>query len=262
MVLTGEGSDEILAGYPKHKYEPLAALYQKIVPPFIHDKLIEPLFDALPGSFYRAHTLAHSFGLRDPHERLPRWFGALSVSERDDLVAQHILPRPVSEFAFAGSPDLSALRRCLYFDQTSWLPDNLLERGDRMTMAAGIEARMPFMDHELAALMSALPDAFRIQGGTQKWILREAMRDVLPAEILGRRKVGFRVPVSVWFRTTLKDYVHDNLLGPSSRSGAFYRRDALQHILDQHSSGRVNHEKLIWALLSFELFQKEYGLGF
>jgi asparagine synthase (glutamine-hydrolysing) len=262
MVLTGEGSDEILAGYPKHRYEPLAALYQKIVPPFVHDKMIEPLLDALPARFYRARTLAHSFGLRDAHERLPRWFGALSVRERDDLVAEDIVPRPVSEFAFAVTPDLSALRRCLYFDQTSWLPDNLLERGDRMTMAASIEARMPFMDHKLAELMTTLPDAFRIHNGSQKWILREAMREVLPADILGRRKVGFRVPVSVWFRTTLKDYVHDNLLGTSSRSCAFYRRDALQHILDQHSSGRVNHEKLIWALLSFELFQKEYGLDF
>ena len=262
MVLTGEGSDEILAGYPKHKYEPLASLYQSLMPRGIHERLIEPFIDALPARFHRARTVAHSFGLRDARERLPRWFGALSLQERDALVATGIAPRAISDFAFAASPGISALRRCLYFDQTSWLPDNLLERGDRMTMAGSIEARMPFMDHELAAFMSTLPDQYRIHNGTQKWILREAMRDILPPEILGRRKVGFRVPVSLWFQTTLKGYVYENLLGPSSRTRDFYRRDALQRIFDQHVNGQVNHEKLIWTLLSFELFQKEFGLSF
>ena len=79
------------------------------------------------------------------------------------------------------------------------------------------------------------------------------------AEILTRRKVGFRVPVSAWFRASLKDYVHDHLLGASSRSRDYYNRKALQHMLNQHVSGAANHEKLIWALLNFELFQKEYG---
>jgi len=262
MVLTGEGSDEILAGYPKHEYEPLATLYQKIVPPFVHDKIIEPLIDALPASFYRVRTLVHAMGLHEARERLPRWFGSLDLIERDALVESGIAARRVNDFAFAAASDVSALRRCLYFDQTSWLPDNLLERGDRMTMAASIEARMPFMDHELAAFMSTLPDSMRIRGGVQKWILRAAMRDVLPPEILGRRKVGFRVPVSLWFKTSLKAFVHDNLLGPTSHTKDFYRRDELEKILSQHETCRVNHEKLIWSLLSFELFQKEYGLGF
>ena len=85
------------------------------------------------------------------------------------------------------------LRKILYFDQTSWLPDNLLERGDRMTMAASLEARMPFMDHELAAFASSLPDRMRVQGRTNKWILREAMKSILPIEILDRPKVGYIV---------------------------------------------------------------------
>jgi asparagine synthase (glutamine-hydrolysing) len=261
MVLTGEGSDEILAGYPKHKYEPMAALYQKLVPAFVHDKLFEPLIDAMPARYYRARTALHAFGLRDPHERMPRWFASLSLKERDALVVPGIKPRRISDFAFCPAKDVSALRRCLYFDQTSWLPDNLLERGDRMTMAGSIEARMPFMDHELAGFMSALPDRYRIHNGAQKWILREAMRDILPAEIIGRRKVGFRVPVSLWFRTTLKDYVYENLLGASSRTKGLYRAAALWTILNQHSTGRANHEKLIWSLLSFELFQQQYGLS-
>jgi asparagine synthase (glutamine-hydrolysing) len=261
MVLSGEGSDEILAGYPKHKAEPWVDLYQRLVPAPAHKYLLQPLIDALPAAHYRARTVAHCFGLRDAHERMPRWFASLSLQERSGLVAADIPPREISNFAFADDPSISALRRCLYFDQRSWLPDNLLERGDRMTMGASIEARMPFMDHELAALVATMPDNVRIRGGVQKWILRAAMADTLPPEILTRRKVGFRVPVSVWFRGSLRDFVHESLMGVTSSSRALYRKDALQKIIDQHNEGRVNHEKLIWMLLSFELFQKEYGLS-
>lgn len=259
MVLTGEGSDEILGGYPKHKFEPYAAIYQSIVPGFIHSGIIEPAVRLLPHQYYRIRTLVESMGLRDPKERLPRWFGALNLKERDALSALAATPRETSNRPFTQNQK-AALRKVLYFDQTSWLPDNLLERGDRMTMAASIEGRMPFMDHELADFMTALPDKYRIRGSVQKWILREAMKPILPAEILTRRKVGFRVPVSRWFRTTLKDYVYDHLLGNDSLTRSFYKREVLTNYLDEHVSGRKNHEKLIWALLNLELFQKQYRL--
>src|SRR5258708_19261772 len=94
----------------------------------------------------------------------------------------------------------------LYFDQTSWLPDNLLERGDRMTMAASIEARVPYLDHRLAEFVSALPDTFRVRGLRTKWILREAGRRVLPESILNRSKGAFRVPLNLWFPNPIPDY--------------------------------------------------------
>jgi asparagine synthase (glutamine-hydrolysing) len=261
MVLTGEGSDEVLAGYPKHKYEPYVAMYQRLVPALLHDRLIEPLIDMLPYGFYRARTLAHSFGLRDPMERLPRWFGALNLAERDALVALDVTPRPVATRPFTGRRQKSPLRRMLYFDQTSWLSDNLLERGDRMTMAASIEARMPFMDTSLAAFVSRHQDNCRIRRGEDKWLLRRAMEPILPGDILHRAKVGFRVPVNLWFQTVLKDYVRDLLLGPGSLTRDYYRRDALSEVLDQHVEGRTNHEKLIWSLMNLELFQRRYRLA-
>lgn len=262
MVLSGEGADEILAGYPKHQIEPWVDVYQAVIPQSLHDHVLRPLIDALPAGFYRQRLLAHILSLREVDKRLPRWFGALDHCERDALLAIDLPPRTVGPFAFTTDRTVSSLRRCLAFDQLSWLPDNLLERGDRMTMAASVESRMPFMDHELAMLVSTLPDAIRLQGGQQKWILRQAMRDILPAAILNRRKVGFRVPVSRWLQAGLKDYVHDHLLGLSSRTRTLYQRPVLEKILHQHQSGQLNHEKLIWMLLSFELFQKEYGLGF
>jgi asparagine synthase (glutamine-hydrolysing) len=155
----------------------------------------------------------------------------------------------------------SALRRTLFFDQTSWLPDNLLERGDRMTMAASLEARMPFMDQELASFVSSLPDRFRLRGARTKWILREAVKSVLPQEIVRRKKVGFRVPVSDWFRGPMRDYLCGSLLSASSRTRVYYEPAALSTIINDHLEGRQNHEKLLWTLLNLEIWHQEYGLG-
>ena len=109
----------------------------------------------------------------------------------------------------------------------------MLERGDSMTMAASIETRMPFVDHELVEYVSRLPDDYRVRGLETKWILREAMKHILPAETLDRKKVGFRVPVSEWFRGSMREYIVDNLTGSSSLSQAYFQRPMLDRILDE-----------------------------
>ncbi len=259
MVLTGEGSDEFLGGYPKHVFERYAEGYQQL-PGVLRHGLFEPLVHALPYRFRRAKTAMVNLGLEDRHDRMPRWFGALSDKERDELVAFRPRVKRSEGVQFATSLENSALRKILYFDQTSWLPDNLLERGDRMTMAASIEARMPFMDHELAAYVSSLPDNFRVRGRQTKWILREAMKRLLPAAILKRPKVGFRVPVNEWFRGPMRDYLYDHLIGENSLTLHYYRKDVLERVLNEHVNGRQNHEKLLWALLGLELWHREYGI--
>lgn len=261
MVLTGEGSDELLAGYPKHTAERQAARYQTLVPGLLHDRLVKPLVGALPYRFRRHKTAINSLGLRDARERYPRWFGAMSFAERDALLTLNGAVPPAPSLPFESEQQPAALRRLLYFDQTSWLPDNLLERGDRMTMAASIEARMPFMDHELARFVSTLDDRMRIGQGEQKHILRAAMRRILPDSILNRPKVGFRVPVNEWFQTSMRDYLYDHLLGADSRTRTFYDRGRLQELLDAHSQGRQNHEKVLWTLINLELFQRAYALS-
>jgi len=165
-------------------------------------------------------------------------------------------PRP-----FAVDGGRSALERALYFDQTSWLPDNLLERGDRITMAASIEARMPFMDTELTGLMARLPDKWRIRGLTQKYILRRAMKDLLPEEILSRPKVGFRVPINEWFRGSMRGYVRELIDAPNSLARSLMDRPTVERTLADHESGRQNNEKLIWILVNLELFQRQFRLA-
>ncbi len=261
MVLTGEGSDEILGGYPKHIFEAYVRFYQ-LVPSALRRNLIEPLINKLPYGFRRVKTAISTMGLEDYDERMVRWFGALSTQELELLTT--IRPsreRSIPDWKKYPFESRSALRSILSFDQTSWLPDNLLERGDRMTMAASLEARMPFLDHKLAEYVSSLPDHYRIRGQTTKWLLREAMNRLLPKAILERPKVGFRVPVNEWFRGPMKDYLYDHLTGSSSMTRDYYHPIELQKILKEHVSGDQNHEKLLWCLLNLEIWHREYVKG-
>jgi asparagine synthase (glutamine-hydrolysing) len=162
---------------------------------------------------------------------------------------------------FDAAPGNSGLRRMLYFDQMSWLPDNLLERGDRMTMAASIEARVPFLDHRLAEYVSALPDAMRVRGWRTKWILRQAGRQLIPKRIRRRPKVGFRVPVNEWFRGDMREFLLEHLQAPGSLTRPYYNATVLDRLLGEHLEGRQNHEKLLWTLLNLEIWHRTYRLG-
>ena len=261
MVLTGEGSDEILGGYPKHVYERFASGYQ-VLPGCVRNSLIGPLAHALPFGFRRVKTAVSNLNIDDWRERYVRWFGALDAGERERLsVLKPGAPTvPVLNGPpFDGAPGNSTLRRILYFDQTSWLPDNLLERGDRMTMAASIESRVPFLDHRLAAYVSSLPDRFRVRGMKTKWVLREAGKQLIPERILKRPKVGFRVPVNQWFREGMRDFLLEHLQGRSSMTRIYYDPKVLDGMLADHIQGRQNHEKTLWSLLNLEIWHRQYA---
>ena len=172
MVLTGEGSDELMGGYPKHRAEPWINLYHRIMPQIVHDHVVWPAIQTLPYSMRRAKIFAMAAGERELTNRMRVWFGGVSVEERDALLGRSgsIAPREVYPFSAKIG---SSVRRTLFFDQTSWLPDNLLERGDRMMMAGSIEGRMPFMDIELAAIVARFPDEFLVGKAGGKVVLRE-----------------------------------------------------------------------------------------
>jgi asparagine synthase (glutamine-hydrolysing) len=226
----------------------MPAAYRGIVPEALHRKLLLPLGK---NTSRRAHLALTAMGLRDEADRFARWFGALEPAERRALLAV-----PPVGFAAPEVHGTTALRRIFHFDQTSWLPDNLLERGDRVTMAASIEARMPFLDQNLVALVSTLPDGQRLN----KTLLRKVAADLVPAHTIRRKKVGFRAPTGEWLRGRLKPFLLDNLTGPSSRTNHYYHPAALNRVIDEHMSGRVEHEKLLWTMLSLELFHREYSL--
>ena len=259
MVLTGEGADEILGGYRKHVAEGLAWMYRSL-PRRLRRALLGPLAHELPPRFRELKIAASALACEDWRERYIRWFGALNYSDRLKLVRLRADQREIRDDRppFDAGPGTSALRRILYFDQTSWLPDNLLERGDRMTMAASIEARVPFLDHRFVEFVATLPDHWRVDELRRKRVLRAAARAVLPREILMRRKVGFRVPINEWFAGGLRDYLLDHLCSRDSLTRAYYDAAVLDRIVDEHLCGAQSHDKLLWTLLTLEIWQRHY----
>jgi asparagine synthase (glutamine-hydrolysing) len=255
MVLTGEGSDEMLGGYPKHRAEPWVATYQRLVPPGMHDRIARRALSAAGQA--RLRILATALGERDPVMRQRSWFGGIAQADRAALSPDAAFIAPPDLFPFS-LETISALRRTLFFDQTSWLPDNLLERGDRMMMAASIEGRMPFMDVELARFAARMPDRFLTGGRGGKRVLRAAMRGVLPPEILSRRKIGFRVPLDAWFRTRCRGELTDMLASGNSRVARLCEPAVLRHYLDEHLDGRRNNERILWTLANLELFLRAF----
>jgi asparagine synthase (glutamine-hydrolysing) len=255
MVLTGEGSDEILGGYPKHQAESWAATYHALMPRVVHKMIAER--GAMASGQSRLRILASALGERDFITRMRTWFGGISKFDRAALSGETAAVAPPNIFPFSINTR-SALRRILFFDQTSWLPDNLLERGDRMMMAASIEGRMPFMDVELARLAARMPDRFLAGGRGGKRVLRAAMRKVLPPEILTRRKIGFRVPLADWFRDRCRDELRDMLASSHSSVARLCDPSALQRMLEEHLDGRRNNERVLWTLANLELFLRTF----
>lgn len=257
MVLTGEGSDEIFAGYPKYRGEAWIELYQRTTPSVLHRAVFAPLVRALPYAFHRAKVAATAAGERDFGRRMAVWFGGMTWDDCLSL-AKSTMADDFRAPALAAS---SPLRRMLYFDQSVWLPDNLLERGDRMMMAGSIEGRMPFMDQEIAFFAARLPDSFLIGHGESKRVLRAALRKTLPPRILERRKIGFQVPVGSWFRDKQRSLLLDLLASEDARIAAICHSDRLKVIVQDHLDGRQDNSRTLWALANLEMFLREFRLG-
>ena len=159
----------------------------------------------------------------------------------------------------------SQLRRILYYEQVGWLADNLLERTDRVTAAASLELRAPFLDHRVAEYVSALPDAARVRGWSTKWILRKAdERLIAQAGIdagVKPRKAGFRIALADLMRGEMRELVIEHLRGPGCLTRAYYDGAVLDRMLDEHLAARKNHEETLWTLLNLEIWHRTYRLS-
>jgi len=250
VLLSGEGADELFAGYPKYAYDPKVARLAAM-PNF----LMRAGERMLPGSKFRARQAARALTGRTTAERLQTWFAPFTWYERQKLRAGYGALRTPGQYERCQGDHL---RRMLYVDCHTWLADNLLERGDRMSMAASIENRPPFLDHELVELAFRVDSSMKVRGKSGKWIVKEIARRHLPASIVDRKKVGFRVPLDEWFRGGLKDYVHDLLLGRDSFVSSYLDRRTIEGLLGDHMRGRRNEELRLWTLLGFEVWQRAF----
>lgn len=256
MVLSGEGADETVGGYAKHSMERFAHHYQR-APAFMRNAARQIMAQTPVGLAKRLAASLETLAIPDPNLRHAVWFGGFSAREIQTLTGTVPQPAPLSSTPRTQPSQLGSL---LLFDQLSWLPDNLLERGDRMTMAASIEARMPFMDHELIDLASRIPDKFKIRGFTGKWILRQSVKDLLPPAVFNRRKRGFPIPVAAWFRGPLRRQLEETILDRRSASRSLIGEAAVLDLLKAHQGG-LDRSKALWQLFNLDRFCQLYGLG-
>ncbi len=254
VLLSGEGSDEIFGGYPKYSYEPKLAQLAAL-PRFLRVPMFRIGERLLPESKNRMRQAGRALAARSPAERMQTWFGPFTWYERKSLRAGYGKCNEPGQWDRAQGDHL---RRMLYVDCHTWLADNLLERGDRMSMAAGIENRPPFLDHELVELAFRVDSGMKIKGNSGKWLLKEIARKYLPENIVDRKKVGFKVPLDNWFRGGLKDYVHDLLLGPDSFTSSYFNRKVVKNLLADHTNSRRNEELRLWTLMGLEIWYRAF----
>lgn len=251
VVLSGEGGDELFGGYPKYRLaQPME--WMDRLPRSPRVALVRWLDPHLDSRAARARVAFRVVGAASETERMQTWFAPFTAWERRDLLGGSSPAREASD-PLAG---IDAVDRMLRHDLASWLPDNLLERGDRMSMAASVELRPPLLDHQLVELAFSLPSSVKVRRGTTKWVLKEVARRYLPSEVVDRRKVGFRVPLDAWFRTNLRDSMWDRLTGTASFVGQTFNRKAVANLLTRHESGRFNEVARIWTLMSLEVWHE------
>jgi len=222
------------------------------VPAALREPSFRALERALPVSSDRARIMLRAMSAPSEADRFQAWFSPFTGYELRSLFPALHGREGHREIWSRARGDLIA--RMLYFDCHTWLVDNLLERGDRMAMAASVESRPPFMDHRLVELAFSLPSSVKIRNGQSKWVVKEVARKRLPASIVDRKKVGFRVPLDAWFRSGLREMSHDLLLRSDSFVAARANRKELQALLEDHERGRRNEEIRIWTLLCLEVW--------
>lgn len=252
VVLSGEGADELFAGYPKHRFARLTSAAGRV--PHTLRRHLAFLEHRLPPAAARQRVLVRMLGERTLSDRLEAWFAPFVAQERAVLLRGREEHDRRLDLGIHGDP----LRRMLVADACGWLPDNLLERGDRMSLAASLELRPPFLDADLVEWAFGLSSGLKIRDGRGKWIVRRVARHYLPATIIERPKIGFRVPLDTWFRGPLRDYVHDLLLSSDSFVGNALDRRAIEMLVRRHVDGRANEELRIWTLLSLEIWHRTF----
>ena len=264
MVLAGDGADEILAGYETYLAYDYHRLYRRL-PASLHRNVIKPVVDRFP----------HGDGKVTFAEKLRRFLAAADLDSDmahaswrqicDEPLRQALLGRQdVADYRllyrdlFAESTAKDALNRLLDVDIRFYLPNDMLAKVDRMAMAHGLEARVPFLDHELVSFTTSLPAHLKRDGRRGKRILRDVMRAHLPAAIVDRRKQGFNAPVARWFRSELRPLLHDTLRPARLQTLGFLAPGPVARLLQEHDSGRWDHSHQLWGILSLALWSERF----
>jgi asparagine synthase (glutamine-hydrolysing) len=268
VCLSGEGGDEVLVGYDRFKASKAHSYYSALLPKYIRHKIIGQLVNTLPDQPQKkgAINVLKRFiqgGLLPEDGEHMRWqyFG---VPQRDqDLFAPSILAE-ISRDPFAPirkhiqtCNSTNRLDREIYLDLRFTLPDSPLMKVDKMSMAHGLEVRVPFLDHRFVEFCATIPSDLKLNGFTTKSIFRSAMKDVLPPKICNRGKQGYSLPIKNWLRQELNEYMVD-LLNTSPLMKEAFNLTYIQLLIREHLDYKANHNHILWALINLALWHRMF----
>jgi asparagine synthase (glutamine-hydrolysing) len=268
VALGGDGGDELFAGYPMHRAHRIAP-WARAVPSPIHRVL-----DSIAGRMPVSHqNFSAGFKLRSflrgstasPPDSHALWMSSFSPAEQRTLLtpAAWEASNPKRAFeafhrAWSASKGAPRLARATHLDALTYLPNDILMKVDRASMAFALELRAPFLARDVVEFAFSLPDSYRMRGLTGKRILRDAVRDVVPQTVLDRPKKGFGMPVAAWLMGPLRPLAEAMLSPDRLRSAGWFRGDAVTRLLREHQEGRADHRKPLWTLFVFEMWREHH----
>lgn len=270
VALAGEGGDELFGGYPTYQAHKLASIWNRI-PALLRSGVLEPAIRSMPVSMnylsldYKAKRFVDSVS-KLPVDRHLLWMGALPLVEQRKLVRsenlvlqsdREILPQLLS----LSDGDLlqeDLLSRIMQLDMVTYLPDDLLVKADRSSMAASLEVRLPFLAHPLVEFALSLPSSYKVRGMTTKYLLKKVAAPLLPERILKRPKKGFGIPISRWMKHEFKPLLNE-LLSPSYiKKQEMFEWSYIEHLMLEHNSGEHDRRKQLWTLLMFQKWWQKF----
>ena len=272
VALTGDGGDELFAGYPRYAAVRLANVLDHW-PAALRWLAVGGYWRWLPSSSRQKSRLrqwkrfAEGFSYR-PARRYLEWISIFGEARRAWLYREeHVARLPDAnplEFLTAAllrARGRDAVTAVSLANLVTYLPCDLMTKVDTASMAFGLECRQPFLDHRVVELAAAMPAGLKFRRGRGKRILLETFADLLPPPIRRRTKMGFGVPLDHWFRHEMQDFAREVLFDPNAQARGFFRPEAVQQLFDDHVSGRADHSQRLWSLLVLELWQREWAFG-
>jgi asparagine synthase (glutamine-hydrolysing) len=269
VALNGDGGDESFAGYERYAAMRWAEAYHRI-PAGLRDTVMRQAIELLPSSettrgrvrdvkrFVQAASLSKV-------ERYSRWVSVFDSQKKQDLYSEDFRQQTEDSAAakvlgpwFAHANGSGIVDAALLTDIMTYLPNDLLVKVDIATMAVSLEARSPFLDHHVMEFAASLPEKFKLRGLTTKYLLKRMLKQLLPAENLDRRKMGFGVPIGHWFRGTLQPFLRETLLAEHSLKRGLFRPEAVRQLIELHTRGERDHSHQLWTLLMLELWFQRF----
>ena len=262
VVLSGDGGDELFGGYDRYLPHPRVAQFDRLRIPGART-LAGAVWPALPHGFRGKNFLRHVS--RDDNGR---YLDSIAFFQEDEKAALYTpdVRRSLGHWSAEASLGAQFQRfealphhsRMMRFDFETYLPDDVLTKVDRMSMAHSIESRVPLLDNLVIDFAATLPAHLKIASGRRKHILKESVRSLLPPGIIDRKKQGFGVPLGVWFRGGLTGVFSDVLRSPRTRQRGYFDPAFVDRLMDEHLAGRRDHTLRLWQLMVFELWHRQY----